>query len=108
MLKCSTECWILALMYIDRLNVKFPARIIINSYCVHRLLITALLLACKFFDDSFHSNYVFAIVSGVSVTEINALEWEFLAAINFDLTFTPQQYLAYLHEAVEMSKTITN
>ena len=47
---CSGECFVLALVYIDRIIQSNPT-FVVNSLNIHRLLITSIMLAAKFFDD---------------------------------------------------------
>ena len=52
---CSEETFILALIYMDQV-VQFNPEFVISSLNVHRLLITAIMLASKFFDDVYYNN----------------------------------------------------
>jgi len=81
---CSEQCFILALIYIDRLN-RISERFKVNSLNVHRLIITSIMLGAKFFDDKYYNNAYFGKVGGVSCKEINLLEIEFVFMINFNL-----------------------
>jgi len=81
---CSEECFVLALIYIDRL-IKHNGNFLVNSLNVHRLIITSIMLAAKFFDDQYFNNAYFGKVGGVSCKEINLLEIEFVFMINFNL-----------------------
>ncbi len=56
---CSGECFVLALVYIDRLIQSNP-NFVVNSLNIHRLLITAIMLAAKFFDDQYYNNAYYA------------------------------------------------
>jgi hypothetical protein len=95
---CSTECFVLALIYIDRLiqNNNF----ILSELNVHRVVITAILLAAKFFDDAYYNNAYYAKVGGVLVSEMNGLEVEFLFRINFSLHVKPDVFVKYQDELV--------
>ncbi|KAF8935887.1 hypothetical protein BGZ58_004752 [Dissophora ornata] len=57
----------------------------INSFNVHRLLITCLMVAAKFTSDLFYSNARYAKVGGLSLPELNQLELEFLFTTKFEL-----------------------
>ncbi len=94
---CSTECFVLALIYIDRIIQNHP-RFLITSLNVHRLLITAVMLAAKFCEDTYYNNAYYAKVGGLPVQEINLLELEFLFLVNFTLDVTPEQYEKYYGE----------
>lgn len=47
---CSYSCYIVAYIYLDRFVKKQPF-LLINSYNVHRLIITSVLVSAKFMDD---------------------------------------------------------
>ena len=66
---CSNECFILALIYIDRLIQR--NNFLLTELNVHRVVITAVLLAAKFFDDAYYNNAYYAKVGGVLVSEMN-------------------------------------
>jgi hypothetical protein len=94
---CSDECFVLALIYIDRLITR--RKIVLDSLNVHRLLVTAVMLSAKFFDDHYLDNQHYASVGGVSKVEMNTLELEFLFLLEFNLHVTTQDYEAY-HNAL--------
>lgn len=95
---CSTECFILALIYIDRLIQR--NNFLLTDLNVHRVVITSIMLAAKFFDDQYFNNAYYAKVGGVPPTEMNSLEVEFLFRINFSLHVTPELYNKYHSELV--------
>ncbi|KAL7563827.1 hypothetical protein ACA910_019558 [Epithemia clementina (nom. ined.)] len=90
---CSNECFILALIYIDRLIQR--NNFLLTELNVHRVVITAILLAAKFFDDAYYNNAYYAKVGGVLVSEMNGLEVDFLFRINFSLHVTPEVFEKY-------------
>lgn len=85
---CNKDFFIMALIYIDRLIQRNPTYLL-NSLNIHRLLMTSLVVACKFSNDFFYNNAYYAMVGGVPVSELNALELEFLYLLNFHL-YIPQ------------------
>ena len=93
---CSAECLVLSLIYIDRLiqSGKIP----VNSLTVHRVIITSVMIAIKFFDDSFCVNSFYAQIGGVQTEELNNLEMVFLKSINFTLPVTCEDYQRYRNE----------
>lgn len=95
---CSTECFILALIYIDRLIQR--NNFILTELNAHRVVITAILLAAKFFDDAYYNNAYYAKVGGVLISEMNGLEVEFLFRINFSLHVKPDVFMKYQAELV--------
>jgi len=61
---CDPECFVLALVYIDRLIQRNS--LLLTSLNVHRIIITAIMLPAKFFDDQYFNNAHYAKVGGVS------------------------------------------
>lgn len=95
---CSSECFVLALVYIDRLIQS--NNVVLCSLNVHRIVITSLMLAAKFFDDQYFNNAYYAKVGGVPCIEMNSLELEFLFCVNFSLFVPTDIYLKYNAELV--------
>jgi hypothetical protein len=94
---CSGECFVLALIYIDRIIQSNPT-FVVNSLNIHRLLITSVMLGAKFFDDQYFNNAYYAKVGGVPCNEVNSLEVEFLFMTNFTLFVTTDTYRQYYTE----------
>jgi len=94
---CSGECFVLALVYIDRIIQNNPT-FIVTSLNIHRLLITGIMLAAKFYDDQYYNNAYFGKVGGVPCSEMNSLEVEFLFLCNFSFAVPPHQYEQYYTE----------
>lgn len=101
---CSNECFILALIYIDRLIQR--SNFLLTELNVHRVVITAVLLAAKFFDDAYYNNAYYAKVGGVLVSEMNGLEVDFLFRINFSLHVTPDVFEKYRMELMVHSTSV--
>uniref|UniRef100_J3M020 Cyclin n=1 Tax=Oryza brachyantha TaxID=4533 RepID=J3M020_ORYBR len=91
---CSPACYVVAYIYLDRLLRRRRAHSV-DSYSVHRLLITAVLAAVKFMDDICYNNAYFAKVGGVSLPEMNYLEVDFLFGVGFDLNVSPETFGHY-------------
>lgn len=96
---CSNSCFIIALIYIDRI-IQNNADFILNSLSVHRMLITSVMVATKFLDDETFNNQYYAKVGGLQVSELNALERLFLRLIRFDLPVPDELYDRYQMELV--------
>ena len=86
----------LALIYIDRLIQR--NNFLLTELNVHRVVITAVMLAAKFFDDAYYNNAYYAKVGGVLVPEMNSLEVEFLFRVNFSLHVCPEVFHKYRAE----------
>ncbi|KYQ92968.1 cyclin-related 2 family protein [Tieghemostelium lacteum] len=78
---CSKECFVASLLYMDRLTVE--CGLILNSYNIHRILITTVLISTKYMDDIFYNNEFYSQVGGISLKEMNNLELEFLKLLKF-------------------------
>ncbi|SBT36245.1 cyclin, putative (CYC3) [Plasmodium ovale wallikeri] len=91
---CSNECFVLLLIYVDRI-IKMHKDITLSLLCVHRLVITAAMIAAKFLDDVYYSNAFYAKVGGVTTTELNKLEAHFLSLLDYKLYVSPQEYDLY-------------
>ena len=81
------------MIYVDRLIQR--NNFLLTELNVHRVVITAILLAAKFFDDAYYNNAYYAKVGGVLVSEMNGLEVDFLFRINFSLHVTPEVFEEY-------------
>eukprot|EP01028_Stygiella_incarcerata_P007587 TRINITY_DN314_c0_g9_i1.p1 TRINITY_DN314_c0_g9~~TRINITY_DN314_c0_g9_i1.p1 ORF type:complete len:201 (-),score=38.71 TRINITY_DN314_c0_g9_i1:382-984(-) len=95
--QCSPECVVLALIYLDRI-VQRNEGFFLSSLNIHRLLITSIMVAAKFFDDRYYNNSYYARIGGVSAEEMNALELEFLTLTNFSLHVSPDTFSKYRME----------
>ncbi|GJD12928.1 Cyclin-U4-1 [Galdieria sulphuraria] len=88
---CSRSCFIIAIVYLERVAAKERAYQL-TCLNVHRLLITSLMLAAKYLDDIYYNNAYYAKVGGVSLGEMNLLELELLEALNFSLAVDKKEY----------------
>ncbi|XP_062201070.1 cyclin-P4-1-like [Phragmites australis] len=92
---CSPSCYVVAYIYLDRFLRRRRPTLAVDSFNVHRLLITSVLTAVKFVDDICYNNAYFARVGGISLAEMNYLEVDFLFGIAFDLNVTPAAFASY-------------
>lgn len=118
--KFHDECFVVALVYMDRLFALHKAPFLPTPHNVHRLIITSVLVASKFYDgespsavrplppppgaaltahqsparraDTFHSNSFMAQVGGISVGEMNKLEIELCLRLNWELHILADEY----------------
>merc|ERR1719277_2350730 len=91
---CSSSCFALSLIYMDRLAQRHPSFTVEPLSC-HKMLLTSMVVAAKFLDDKFFNNAFYAKVGGVSLHELNAMEAEFLKLLGFALHVNPQEFAAY-------------
>jgi len=77
----------------------------VDSFNIHRLIISGITVASKFFSDIFYTNSRYAKVGGLPLQELNALELQFLLLNGFDLTVSNsdlQVYADYLVNKQEL------
>ncbi|KAL0928586.1 hypothetical protein M5K25_000484 [Dendrobium thyrsiflorum] len=91
--KCSPSCFVLAFIYIERFLLQLDTYL--TSLNVHRLLITGIAVAAKFIDDA---------VGGVTTTEMNRLELNFLFSLDFKLQVSIGTFRKYCLQ-LEMDAT---
>lgn len=89
--------FISSLIYLDR--VASVCGTIVNSTNVHRLYLICNLMAAKLVEETTKNfpvnNKLFATVGGVSLSEINDLEMDFLADIDFRAHISLEEFRAY-------------
>ncbi|KAK8934357.1 Cyclin-U4-1 [Platanthera zijinensis] len=92
---CSPSSYVVAFIYLDRFFNRHPS-VLLNSCNVHRLVVTAILTAVKFSDESYNdTNAYYAKVAEISLCEMNELEVCFLFGVQFDLHVRVDVYDAY-------------
>ncbi|KAL9258962.1 Cyclin-U4-1-like protein [Drosera capensis] len=91
---CSSSCFVVAYVYLDRF-VQRQSTVAIDSWNVHRLVITSVLVAAKFMDDVYYNNAYYAKIGGISTAEMNFLEVDFLFGLRFQLNVTPNTFYTY-------------
>ncbi|PXF44161.1 Cyclin-U4-1 [Gracilariopsis chorda] len=99
---CSPAAFIVMLIYLDRVARNEP-RLVVTLFNMHRLLITALTLACKNLDDQCFANVHYAKVGGIpTVREMNRLELQLLKYLDRRLFVTEEDYKAKLNQLAGM------
>lgn len=92
---CSRSVFVAAFYYLERIAALDAVDLIINSLSLHRLLLTAVLLATKVFDDVLYDNAHFAKVGGLDVKELNMLELDMLKVLNFRVHISADDFEAF-------------
>lgn len=91
---CSPAAFVVMLIYLDRI-AHCNQRLKITAFNLHRLLVTALMLACKFLEDQCFSTLHYAKVGGIpTVKEMNRLEFQFLRFLDFRLCVATESFYA--------------
>jgi len=92
---CTPECFVLSLVYIERI-VKRNPQIMVTDLTCHRLLLTSVAVSAKFHDDEFYGNEYYATIGGIATPELNALEEEFLQLLGWRLYVGADEYSLFL------------
>lgn len=92
---CSRSVFVAAFLYLERIADMDTVNLRIDSLSVHRLVLTAVVLATKLMEDVLYDNAHFAKVGGVDVSELNMLELDMLKVLNFDLFIKPEEFEAF-------------
>eukprot|EP00179_Madagascaria_erythrocladioides_P002412 CAMPEP_0198324950 /NCGR_PEP_ID=MMETSP1450-20131203/12835_1 /TAXON_ID=753684 ORGANISM="Madagascaria erythrocladiodes, Strain CCMP3234" /NCGR_SAMPLE_ID=MMETSP1450 /ASSEMBLY_ACC=CAM_ASM_001115 /LENGTH=227 /DNA_ID=CAMNT_0044028789 /DNA_START=135 /DNA_END=818 /DNA_ORIENTATION=- len=83
--KCSNSAFVAALVYLRRIQVRYPS-LRVTDFTVHRLLITSVVLATKYLEDEVYENAYYARVGGVETHEMNKMEVRLLGILGYDLS----------------------
>ena len=94
--RVSISVVILALRYVRRLKESSPS-ISGADGSEYRLALVSLILAAKFLDDNTYTNGAWAEVCSLMVGEVNLMEREFLAGVQYRLNVTEEEYSEWLH-----------
>ncbi|XP_010277841.1 PREDICTED: cyclin-P3-1-like [Nelumbo nucifera] len=90
---CTPSCFVVAYIYMDRFLQQTD--VYLTSLNVHRLLITAVMLAVKFVEDVYYNNAYYARVGGITIAEMNRMEMKFLFSLEFRLHVTTETFKSY-------------
>ena len=82
--------FLIGLMYLQRLKDRSPVHI--TSFNSQRMLLVAVMLASKTYDDNFVSNKQWALVGDLELQELNSLEIDLLFALSFSMNVTREEY----------------
>ena len=81
--KMSESTIIIILIYIDRISNINNFRLTYKN--IYKLILSAMIVAIKYNEDLFYSSTIYAKLGGLSVQELNYLEFHFLILIKFSL-----------------------
>ncbi|CAO3599050.1 unnamed protein product [Absidia cylindrospora] len=96
---CANECFLSLLVYFDRMSKNALAitgqPFTIDSFNIHRLIISGVMVSSKFFSDIFYTNTRYAKVGGLPVSELNRLELEFLQLNGYNVLVSISELQRY-------------
>ena len=87
----SPSCFVAALVYLERIFQRW-SNLSLNMKTFQRLILVAVMEAEKFLEDETANNRRWAKIGGLSLRELNILELEFLAAMDFNLSVQREDY----------------
>lgn len=91
----SRAVFLAAFFYLEKIASIPNNGLLINSLSVHRLVLTAILLATKFIDDVLYDNAHFAKIGGLELKELNMLELRLLKVLDFKLYISCDEFDAF-------------
>ncbi|KAK7696569.1 hypothetical protein QCA50_001227 [Cerrena zonata] len=105
----SNEVFLSLLVYFDRMSKLAKEAngrmFVIDSYNIHRLVISGVTVASKFFSDVFYTNSRYAKVGGLPQAELNQLELQFLLLNDFRLLISTDEMQSYAEQLIRFSQT---
>lgn len=108
-LPCSPSCFVIMFVLLDRLLIvtsKSPVPVFLHTLSVHRLIMAAILLACKINEDISYNNVYFAKVGGMHLEDLNRAELEFIQLLGWDLVIPVWLFDRYYDQLLTSHSTI--
>ena len=97
--KPETSTVIICLIYIDKICENSTLQL--SIYNIHRIILSCMILALKYNEDDYYSNKYYAKVGGISLKELNELEYNIMVLLQFNFfidDITYEKYQAQLNE----------
>ncbi len=98
---CEENTLISALIYIDRIS-KIKN---ITKFNVYKLIFTSILISLKYNEDEIYDNIYYSTIAGVSIQELNKMEYEFVLLLNFNFYINDMIFYQY-KSALDTLETI--
>jgi len=102
---CSKECFIMSLVYGERILQRRPG-FTINKTNIHRFVLTTVLVGSKILDDFYCRNMYYAMAGGLGKAELNALELKLCDWLSFDLNVEPEEFAVYRDSLIRRSASV--
>lgn len=96
---CEESTMIIGLIYLDRICLK---NILISKYNIHKLLFVSILLAIKNNEDQIYKNDYYCEVSGINLSDLCLMEYNFAILLNFNFYVNDFEYNLYKN-AIDMN-----
>ncbi len=88
---CEENTLISALIYIDRIAKKKS----ITYLNVYKLVFTSILISIKYNEDEIYKNDFYSQIAGVSLRELNQMEYEFFFLVDFNIYINESIFMKY-------------
>jgi hypothetical protein len=98
--KMSESTIIIILIYIDRISNLNNFRLTYKN--IYKLILSAMIVAIKYNEDLFYSSTIYAKLGGLSVQELNYLEFHFLILIKFSLFIETDLFEKYKNNLLSL------
>ena len=100
--KINESTIILILIYIDRIcNIN---KFTLTYRNIYKLLLSSMVVAIKYNEDNFYSSEIYAKIGGLSLKELNFLEFHFLILIKFSLFIEKELFDKYYDNIVSFTE----
>ena len=100
--KINESTIILILIYIDRIGK--INKFILTYRNIYKLILASMVIAIKYNEDNFYSSEVYAKLGGLSVSELNYLEFQFLILIKFSLFIEKDLFNKYYYNLLSFQE----
>ena len=100
--KINESTIILILIYIDRIGK--INKFILTYRNIYKLILASMVIAIKYNEDNFYSSEVYAKLGGLSVPELNYLEFQFLILIKFSLFIEKDLFNKYYYNLLSFQE----
>ena len=104
--KINESTIILILIYIDRIGK--INKFILTYRNIYKLILASMVIAIKYNEDNFYSSEVYAKLGGLSVPELNYLEFQFLILIKFSLFIEKDLFNKYYYNLLSLQEEEDN
>ena len=98
--KINESTIIIVLIYIDRITKLNHFLLTYNN--IHKLILAAFILAIKYNEDIYYSMSIYSKIGGVTLSELNKLELEYIKLIGFDLFIQQKLYDKYYNDLMSL------
>ena len=93
MTKMEISSLIISIMYIDRFCDKFDY--VLNLYNIYKLILVTCLISIKYNEDIFIGTKQYSEIAGVSVRDLNILEYQMFVLLDYNLFIENEYYQQY-------------